>query len=222
MFFVIWFNMDEDLSIINSNTRNERIKSFFIQNKKKIIIICSLLVLLLIFFFSYKEYLKRDKIKISNLYHKTILEFSEDTKLKTIDSLVEVVNKKDPTYSPLSLYFILDNDLIKDRNEINKLFDIIIEKTSLGREIKNLIIYKKALYNADFIEENRLIEILNPIINSNSIWKAHSLFLIAEYFYSKNEKQKSKEFFEQIIDLVDANSNIKIEAQKRLIRDLSE
>lgn len=214
--------MDEDLSIINSNTRNERIKSFFIQNKKKIIIICSLLVLLLIFFFSYKEYLKRDKIEISNLYHKTILEFSEDTKLKTIDSLVEVVNKKDPTYSPLSLYFILDNDLIKDRNEINKLFDIIIEKTSLGREIKNLIIYKKALYNADFIEENRLIEILNPIINSNSIWKSHSLFLIAEYFYSKNEKQKSKEFFEQIIDLVDANSNIKIEAQKRLIRDLSE
>ena len=78
--------MDEDLSIINSNTRNERIKSFFIQNKKKIIIICSLLVLLLIFFFSYKEYLKRDKIKISNLYHKTILEFSEDTNLKTIDS----------------------------------------------------------------------------------------------------------------------------------------
>ena len=45
---------------------------------------------------------------------------------------------------------------------------------------------------------------------------------MAEYFYSKDEKQKSKEFFNQIILLENANQDLKIESQKRLNRDLSE
>ena len=45
---------------------------------------------------------------------------------------------------------------------------------------------------------------------------------MAEYFYSKNEKQKSKEFFNQILNLENANQQIKLEAQRRLNRDLSE
>ena len=45
---------------------------------------------------------------------------------------------------------------------------------------------------------------------------------MAEYFYSKYEKQKSKEFFNQIILLENGNQDLKIEAQKRLNRDLSE
>ena len=45
---------------------------------------------------------------------------------------------------------------------------------------------------------------------------------MAEYFYSKNQKQKSKEFFNQIILLENANQDLKIESQKRLNRDLSE
>ena len=98
----------------------------------------------------------------------------------------------------------------------------IIEEISLEKEIKNLIIYKKALYNADNIDENQLLEILKPIINSKSVWKSHGLYLMAEYFYSKNEKQKSKEFFNQIISLENANQDLIIEAQKRLSRDLSE
>ena len=85
-----------------------------------------------------------------------------------------------------------------------------------------MIIYKKALYNADNIEENELLEILKPIINSNSIWKSHALYLMAEYFYSKNEKQKSKEFFNQIILLENANQDLKIDSKIRLNRDLSE
>ena len=45
---------------------------------------------------------------------------------------------------------------------------------------------------------------------------------MAEYFYAKNEKQKSKEFFKQIISLENTNQDLKLEAQKRLTRDLSE
>ena len=91
------------------------------------------------------------------------------------------------------------------------------------KEIKNLIIYKKALFNADKAKENDLLKILNPIINSQSVWKSHALHLIAEYFYSQNQKEKAKEFFNQIISLENANLDIKSrKPEKRLNRDLSE
>ena len=112
--------------------------------------------------------------------------------------------------------------MITEQSKANRLFDIVINEISLDKEIKNLIIYKKALFNADNSSENQLIKILNPIINSDSIWKSHALYLMAEYFYSKDEKQKSKEFFNQIIVLENVNQDLKTEAQKRLNRDLSE
>ena len=214
--------MDEDINVINNSTRNEKIKEFLISNKKKIIFFLFFIFIILIFFFGYNEYKGKKKKDISNFYNSTIIEYSKDNNKKTVKNLIEIIKKKDSTYSPLSLYFIIDNDLITNKNEINELFDIIINKTSLDPEIKNLVIYKKSLYNADQIGENELINLLSPIINSKSIWKSHALYLLAEYFYSKNEKQKSKEFFTQIINLENANSDLKKESQKRLNRDLSE
>ena len=110
----------------------------------------------------------------------------------------------------MSLYFIIDNKLVSNQSEINDYFDILIEKTSLDKEIKNLVIYKKALFNSDQAQENDLLNILNPLINSKSVWKSHALYLMAEYFYFKDQKQKSKEFFNQIANLEDANSDIKL------------
>ena len=136
--------------------------------------------------------------------------------------MTKLVNESDSTYSPLALYFLIDNNLINNKNETNSLFDKLIKETSLDEEIKNLIIYKKALFNSDFSTENEILQILKPIINSESIWKSHSLYLIAEYFYSKNQKQKAKEFFNQILLLPNANNDIKIESRKRLNRDLGE
>ena len=98
----------------------------------------------------------------------------------------------------------------------------MIEKINFENEIKNLIIYKKALFNSDFISENELLKILNPVINSKSIWKSHALYLLAEYFYSKNQKQKAKEFFSKILTIPEANNDIKLASQKRINRDFSE
>ena len=214
--------MDEDIAIIDSNTRNEKIKKFFINYKKLLISLLVLVITLLISYFIFEEFNEKKKLKISDQYNKIVTEHSKDNKQITSNALVELVNKKDPTYSPLSLYFIIDNQLITEKSKVNKLFDVVIEDVSLQKEIKNLIIYKKALYNADDIGENELLKILNPIINSESVWKSHALYLIAEYFFHKGEKQKSIEFFNQIISLENANQELKIESQKRLNRDLSE
>ena len=214
--------MDEDIAIIDSNTRNEKIKKFFINYKKLLISILVLVITLLISYFIFEEFNEKKKLKISDQFNQIVTGNSKDNKQITSNALVELVNKKDPTYSPLSLYFIIDNQLITEKSKVNKLFDVVIEDVSLQKEIKNLIIYKKALYNADDIGENELLKILNPIINSESVWKSHALYLIAEYFFHKGEKQKSIEFFNQIISLENANQELKIESQKRLNRDLSE
>ena len=78
------------------------------------------------------------------------------------------------------------------------------------------------MFNSDFETENNLLNILNPLINSESVWKSHALYLMAEYFYSKGQKQKAKEFYDKIVSLENSNENIKSEVQKKLSRDFSE
>ena len=214
--------MDEDIAIINKETRNEKIKNFFIKNKKKIIISILVIILAIFGYFIYEDFNKKNKIKLANRYNIVKMNFISGNKSMVANELVSIVHEKDRTYSPLALYFLIDNNIISDKNKINELFDTVINETSLEKEIKNLLIYKKALFNSDFESENNLLTILKPIINSNSIWKSHALYLMAEYFYFKNEKQKSKDFFDQIITLENVNSKIKREAQKRLNRDFSE
>ena len=214
--------MDEDISIIDTNTRNEKIKNFFIRNKKKIIGIILTLTIIIISYYSLEKIKEKNKIKLANQYNSTIMNFDNDDKETTIKILTNLVKERDITYSPLALYFLIDNDLIDNRNDLNILFDELINKTNLDREIKNLIIYKKALFNSGFESENNLLKILEPLISSNSIWESHALYLLAEYFYSKNEKQKAKEFFNKILILEKSNSDIKTESQKRLNRDFGE
>ena len=214
--------MDEDITIINNNTRNEKIKNFFVNNKNKLFFGFILLLIGLIGIYSFDKYEANKKKQISDDFNLITIEYSENTKNKSTNKLIEIINKKDPTYSPLSLYFIIDNELITDQIQINELFDLLINKTPLDEEIKNLVIYKKALFNADQATETELLMMLRPIMNSKSVWKSHALYLLGEYFYSQSQNQKSKEFFNQIMSLDNPNQDIRLQAEKRLNRDLSE
>ena len=214
--------MDEDTSIINSKTRNEKIKNFLIDNKITLISSITILLAIVISFYSYQIYLDKKRVQISNKYNSAIIDYQDTNKSITASKLKDIINNKDSTYSPLALYFIIDNNLIDNKNEINSLFDILIDQTPVETEIKNLIIYKKALFNADQINEIELLNILNPLINSKSVWKSHALYLVAEFFYNNGERQKSKDFFEKIVSLENSNSDIITSAKRRLNRDLSE
>jgi len=214
--------MDEEISIINTNTRSEKVRNFFVNNKNKIISVIVILIIVLVGAFSFEKYQTNKKKEISNKFNSTTISYSEKTKELTAKKLVEIINEQDPTYSPLALYFIIDNQLISNDSEINSYFDVLIDEISMDKEIKNLVIYKKALFNADTAQESDLLNMLNPLIKSESVWKSHALYLMAEYFYSKDQKQKSKEFFNQIVSLESSNSDIKLQAEKRLNRDLSD
>ena len=214
--------MDEEISIINEKTRNEKIKNFFTKNKRLLLLTISSLVIIVLGFYSFQAFKENQREQLSDTYNSAVIKFNGGDRNKALLIMKKVIENKDATYSPLALYFLIDNNLLENQNETNDLFDVLIEKTSLEKEIKNLIIYKKALFNANFINEKQLLDILKPLLNSKSVWKSHALYLIAEYFYSKNEKQKSKEFFNEILNTENANQDLIKEAQKRLNRDLSD
>jgi len=214
--------MDEEIAIIDTNTRNEKIKNFLVKNKFFLISSLIIIIFLTISYLSFDGYQKNKKVKISNMYNSTTVDFTLGNKFDAEKKLTEIIKKKDSTYSPLALYFLIDNKIIKDKKKLNQLFDIIITEIKLETEIKNLLIYKKALFNSDLESENNLLKILNPIINTESIWKPHALYLMAEYFYNKNEKQKAKEFFNKILLLNNVNQDIQLKSKNRLNRDLSD
>jgi len=211
--------MNEDIEIINQSTRIEKIKNFFNQNLKKILVFLSIILIFIISYFALLEFKKNKKIKIAEKYNELVSQYQNNEENNLKDNFIQIILENDSTYSPLALYFLIDNQLVQNKDELNSLFDQVINKSKLDYEIKNLIIYKKALINSDTASESDLINILKPVINSDSIWKSHSLYLLAEFFYSKNQKEKSKEFFSEIVVLDNANPDIKLEAQRKLNRD---
>ena len=215
--------MEEEIQIINENAKKEKFKIFFVKNSKYLIFSISAIIILILAYFVYLEINSRNQSKLAEEYNYIVNNFNNlQNSEQSTERLIRIVEKKNSTYSPLSLYFILDNELVTEKNEINKYFDMVINIGSLEKEIKNLNIYKKAIYNSNFVDEAELVEILRPITNSDSIWKSHSLFLLAEFFYYKENKAESKKLLNEIINYENSNSEIKLEAQKKLVRDFSE
>ncbi len=213
--------MDEDIAIINQSTRLSLIKKFFKENSKKILSFIFIVVALLLIYFTYDEFEKRKKINLAATYNSLIFNNDKFSKEEIKNKMIEVINARVDTYSTLALYYLLDNDLINDQVKVNDLFDKVISITK-DVELKNLVIFKKGLYFSDKLEENELIEILNPIINSESIWKQHALLLMGDFYFYKKQFNKSKEFFSKIIELKNVNPKIKTDVEKRLNRDFSE
>tara|TARA_B100000401_G_C52766520_1_gene700973 strand:- start:616 stop:1257 length:642 start_codon:yes stop_codon:yes gene_type:complete len=213
--------MDEDISIINQNTRNEYIKNFFKKNFKKLLFIISIFLLILLSFFIYESLKKNKRYTLAKKYNDIIINNKNYTNPYIIENLKFIIDKKDKVYSPLALYYLLDNNYINSQNDINLLFDKIIS-IKQSNEKKHLIIFKKALFNLDNFTENQMLETLSPVINSDTVWKAHGLLLMAEFYLDKKELIKSKEFFTKVSEIENLNQSIKQDVQKKLSREFSE
>ena len=213
---------EQDFNLINNATKIEKFKNFFFNNIKKLIAVTILILILMFSYFLLLD-MKQKKIKrISENYNNLTLNFTESNIEQTNEGLTKIIYKKDKAYSPLALYFMIDNSIEKDAATINKHFDFIIHELGLDENLINLNIYKKALFNGDTADENFLLQILDPLIKNDTIWRSHALYLLGEYFYAKNDKIKAKEFYQNIITDTKSNKEIKLEAQKRLQRDLSD
>ena len=131
--------------------------------------------------------------------------------------LKNIIFENDSTYSSLSLFLILNENLIEDKNEIIKLFNHILENCKFDKEIENLIIYKKALFETSFVDESKLLVSLNPLLNSDSLWKPHALMLLGDYYFSKKQNIKAKEFYLEVMKLKNLNQELYNKTRNQLV-----
>ena len=182
-------------------TKKSKLKKFYESNK---ILIFSSILILMIFFGSlifYLEINEKKKLLLSENYVQAKIYLENGDKIAATNMLKNLIFSNDPVYSTLSFFLILNQNLISDHQELSVLFDHLLENNKFENEVRNLLIYKKSLFNSNLTNESELLEEVKPLLNSETLWRPHALLLLGDYFVSKGEYLKAKEFYTQILSI---------------------
>ena len=190
------------------NIENKSFKNLILSNKKKLLLLAGVIFLSLIYFWWADNTKKKDRYKNSEDFISAKIFLSKNENEKSLEILKNIISTNDEVYSPLSLFLIIDRNLNENRENVLKYFDQIISINSLEKDDLNLLKLKKAIYISDSADENDLLEILNPILNSNSVWKYKSLKLLGDYYFNKKEYIKAKQYYSDILNLDDQNIDL--------------
>ena len=185
------------------NIENKSFKNYILSNKKKLLLLVGVIFLSLIYFWWTDNEKKKARYKNSEDFISAKVFLSKNENGKSLEILKNIISTNDEVYSPLSLFLIIDRNLDDNRENVLKYFDQIISINSLEKEDLNLLKLKKAIYISDSADENDLLEVLNPILNSNSVWKYKSLKLLGDYYFNKKEYIKAKQYYSDILNLED-------------------
>ena len=197
-------------------TKKSRIKKFYESNK---IFIFSFILILIILFGSFSFYLEnqeRKKILLSENYIQAKIYLENGNKNEALNTLKKVIFANDSTYSTLSFFLILNQNLISDYKEISALYDHLLENNNFEKELRNLLIYKKSLFSSNSVSETELLETIKPLLNTDTLWKPHALLLLGDYFMSKGENIKSREFYQQILSMNNLHKDLYDQAKSQL------
>mgnify|MGYP001384313566 CR=1 FL=1 len=189
-------------------TKKSKIRKFYDSNK---ILIFSAIFILVVTLGStgiYLEYKKNKRVELSENYLQAKFYLESGKKDKAINILRETIFANDSTYSTLSFFLLMNRNLITDLKEINTLFDHLLKKNKFSNELKDLLIFKRALLNSDNVSETELLAYMKPILNSESIWRPHCLLLMGDYFVSKGENLKGKEFYQKIFEIKNLHNDL--------------
>tara|TARA_B100000579_G_C22698396_1_gene788565 strand:- start:394 stop:1041 length:648 start_codon:yes stop_codon:yes gene_type:complete len=197
-------------------TKKSKLRIFYDSYK---VLIYSIISALLILYASINFYLYKQEKKVilnSEKYVEAKVNLSNKEKDKALIKLKEIIYSNDQTYSPLSLFLILNQNLIEDKKELSGFFDYLLSNIKLDEEIKNLLIYKRALFNENLLNESEVLESVQPLLNSNSLWNAHALLFLGDYFSSKGEYLKAKEFYTKVFSLENLHNVLYEQARSQL------
>ena len=210
--------MNEDLLQTNYDiTKKSKLKIFYETNKVLIFLITFVLIVGIGSISFYTEIKERKKIQLADDYieAKILLENNQRNTAKNI--LNQIIFENDNFYSVLSLFLILDENLIVDEIELSNLFDQILEHNKFEEEVKNLIIFKKSLFQSNFKNEAELLKSIKPLMNNETLWKPHALLLLGDYFVFNKEYLKAEEFYVQILSLKNLQKEMYEIARSRLV-----
>ena len=210
--------MNENLFEVKYDvTKKSKLKRFYESNKILIFASIFILVILLGSFNFYLANKEKEKILLSENYIQAKLYLENGNKNKAKSILKKVIFANDSTYSTLCFFLILNENLVTDYKELSILFDHILDNNKFDKEVKNLLIYKKALFNSNFISESELLEDIKPLLNKETLWRPHALLLIGDYFLSKNEYIKAREFYTQIFLIDNLKKDFYDQARYKLV-----
>ena len=182
-------------------TTKEKLIKFYKTNKILFYLIVSVVTVVVAGIIFYSEIKEKRKILLSENYVEAKIYLQNGEKDKATKILKSIINSNDSTYSALSLFLVLNENLINDQKVLLNMFDQILENNQFDEEIRNLIVFKKALLYSNLAEESEFLKAIKPLINKETIWKPHALLLIGDYFFYKKEYLKAREFYIQILSL---------------------
>jgi predicted negative regulator of RcsB-dependent stress response len=181
--------------VLRENFR-EKISKIFKKNFKVFVVLLIAIFIFLFAFLFYKNLQEKNNIKVAEEFTEASILVKQE-KIEESKLLLElIINKNHQFYSPLALYLLIENNLEKDSRKIIAFFNIILKNNSIDEENLNLIKIKKSIYLINLDNEKLIVKTLNPIINSDSVWRNMSINLIAEYFLSKGENNKAQEYIQ--------------------------
>ena len=210
--------MNENLFETQYNvTKKSKFRKIYDENKLLIFSTLFILIIASISLSFYTESKEKKQILLADNYitAKFYLQNNERDKGRKI--LKEIILANNKTYSTLSLFLILDENLVDDQREISNLFDHLLANNKFEQEVKNLIIFKKTLFLSNFANELEMVENAKQLINTNTLWKPHALLLLGDYFSSKKQYLKAKEFYVQILSLQNLNIELYEQARSQLL-----
>ncbi len=169
--------------------------NFLKANIKIFLYIFGLLILIIaaIIWLSSSNKIKKTKISDSFINAQILIEKGKKNEAEKI--LSNIVLEKNSPYSSLSLFLIIENKLIDNKEIIINYFDEVINNNSFKEEDLNLLRLKKAIYISDISMEQEILGLINPIINSNSVWKNHALKFLGDFYNSNGQQQKAKQYY---------------------------
>ena len=147
----------------------EKVIKFYKSNK---ILIISISTIVLISFFSivgYVEFKEKKNLLLSESYIDAKIYINNGEKDKAKKILKEIIFSNNNTYSVLSFFLLMNENLIKDQQEVDDLFNHLLKDGNFDKEVENLIIFKKALFKSNYSDEIELLDTLKPLINGKSI-----------------------------------------------------
>ena len=189
----------------SSEQQKKGFRDLIKSNKKSIISLCVILVFIGVAFLwlDYSE--KNKRIKISENFIQAKILLTEDNHSKSLAILKNIIMEKDKVYSPLSLFLIVDQGLEENTEIILSYFDKVLSIRSLKNEDLNLLKLKKAIFISNTSKEQDMLDLLNPIINSDSVWKFQSLKFLADYYFSLKQFKKAEQYYSILLDSNDNN-----------------
>ena len=198
-------------------TKKSKFRRLYDANKLLIFSTLFVLIIASISLSFYTVSKEKKQILLADNYMVAIFYLQNNERDKGRKILKEIILANNRTYSTLSLFLILDEDLVDDQKEISNLFDHLLANNKFEQEVKNLIIFKKTLFLSNFANELEMVENAKQLINTNTLWKPHALLLLGDYFSSKKQYLKAKEFYVQILSLQNLNMELYEQARSQLL-----